>query len=647
MIRPKKMIGWPILISLLAAPLLIVFTALTTMAQETDTLDKDTAAKVFPKKPYSPYPGRAYPTHVYFGDTHLHTSQSFDAVMFGNRLGPEDAYRFARGEEVTSSTGQLVQLNRPLDFLVVADHAENLGAMSAVLAGDPQLMEDPVLKRWHDLMNQGPEGGLKVYGEVVVEYAGKGQPLPGPLNDPKMLRTFWERNTAMAEKYNAPGHFTALIGYEWSSNTAGNNLHRVVVFRDNAEKANQVVPFSSLDSDNPENLWKALEAYEQKTGGSVLAIPHNGNLSNGRMFEIVDFAGNPLTRKYAETRSNWEPLVEATQMKGDGETHPFLSPNDEFASFERWDRGNLDLSADKKPEMLQREYVRSALKTGLKLEKELGVNPYKFGLIGSTDSHTSLATADSDNFFGKLPSYEPSADRWKHASAFPNGKAYVGWEFVAAGYAGVWATANTREALWDAMKRKETYATTGPRMVVRFFGGWDFDARDSQTPNLAAVGYQKGVPMGGDLRQAPSGKSPTFLVAALKDPIGANLDRVQVVKGWLDAKGDVQERVYDVAWSGSRKPEANGKLPAVGNTVDMKTAMYTNTIGAPELVTTWRDPDFDASLKAFYYVRVLEIPTPRWTLYDAVKFGVAMDPKIPMVEQQRAYTSPIWYTPEK
>jgi len=509
------------------------------------------------------------------------------------------------------------------------------------------LMEDPVLKRWHDLMNQGIEGGLKVYGEVMVEYVGKGQPLPGPLNNPKTLHSLWERNTAMAEKYNAPGHFTALIGYEWSSNTGGNNLHRVVVFRDNAEKANQVVPFSALDSDNPENLWKALEAYEQKTGGSVLAIPHNGNLSNGRMFEIVDFAGNPLTRKYAETRSNWEPLVEVTQMKGDGETHPFLSPNDEFASFERWDRGNLDLSTDKKPEMLQREYVRSALKTGLKLEKELGVNPYKFGLIGSTDSHTSLATADSDNFFGKLPSYEPSADRWKHASAFPNGKAYVGWEFVAAGYAGVWATANTREALWDAMKRKETYATTGPRMVVRFFGGWDFDARDAQTPNLAAVGYGKGVPMGGDLQQAPSGKSPTFLVAALKDPIGANLDRVQVVKGWLDAKGEVQEKVYDVSWSGSRKPGPDGKLPTVGNTVNLKTATYTNTIGAAELVTTWKDPDFDASLKAFYYVRVLEIPTPRWTLYDAVKFGVTMDTKIPMVEQQRAYTSPIWYTPEK
>ena len=635
------------LAGLLITVLFVVCTARPVSAQEFPNLDKKTAEEVLPKKPYSPNVDKNYPKRVFWGDTHLHTSQSVDAVLFGNMLGPEEAYRFARGEEVTSSTGQRVQLNRPLDFLVVADHSENYGSMSAVLAGDPELMSDPVVRRWHDLMNQGPEGGLKVYGELAVEYLGKGRPLPSVLTNTDIYRSFWQRNTALAEKYNDPGRFTTLIGYEWTSNTSGNNLHRVVIFRDGAEKANQVVPFSAFDSDNPENLWKVLDAYEQKTGGLVLAIPHNGNLSNGRMFEIVDFAGNPITRKYADTRAHWEPLYEATQIKGDGETHPYLSPNDEFANFERWDRGNLDLSADKKPEMLQYEYARSALKLGLKLESQVGVNPYKFGMIGSTDSHTSLATADSDNFFGKVPTYEPSPERWKHATTYPSGKAYYGWEFVASGYAGVWATKNTREAIWDAFKRKEVYATTGPRMIVRFFGGWDFDASDSQRPNFAAIGYEKGVPMGGDLQQAPAGKSPTFLVAALKDPIGANLDRVQVVKGWLDAKGDLQEKVYDVAWSGNRKPGTNGKLPAVGNTVDMKTATYSNTIGAPELTTTWKDPDFDASLKAFYYVRVLEIPTPRWTLYDAVKFGITMDPKVPMVEQQRAYTSPIWYTPAK
>ncbi len=536
MIRRKGIRGRAMLAGLLITVLFVVCTARPVSAQEFPNLDKKTAEEVLPKKPYSPNVDKNYPKRVFWGDTHLHTSQSVDAVLFGNMLGPEEAYRFARGEEVTSSTGQRVQLNRPLDFLVVADHSENYGSMSAVLAGDPELMSDPVVRRWHDLMNQGPEGGLKVYGELAVEYLGKGRPLPSVLTNTDIYRSFWQRNTALAEKYNDPGRFTTLIGYEWTSNTSGNNLHRVVIFRDGAEKANQVVPFSAFDSDNPENLWKVLDAYEQKTGGLVLAIPHNGNLSNGRMFEIVDFAGNPITRKYADTRAHWEPLYEATQIKGDGETHPYLSPNDEFANFERWDRGNLDLSADKKPEMLQYEYARSALKLGLKLESQVGVNPYKFGMIGSTDSHTSLATADSDNFFGKVPTYEPSPERWKHATTYPSGKAYYGWEFVASGYAGVWATKNTREAIWDAFKRKEVYATTGPRMIVRFFGGWDFDASDSQRPNFAAIGYEKGVPMGGDLQQAPAGKSPTFLVAALKDPIGANLDRVQVVKGWLDAK---------------------------------------------------------------------------------------------------------------
>jgi hypothetical protein len=643
---PKRIGGSAILASLWVTVLFVACTPLPVAAQEFPTIDKKTAEEVLPKKPYSPKVDENYPTRVFWGDTHLHTSQSVDAVVFGNTLGPEEAYRFARGEEVVSSTGQRVQLSRPLDFLVVADHSENFGTMAAVLAGDPELMKDSTLKRWHELMNQGPQGGLRVYGELTIAI-GKGQPLPGPINNPKIFRSLWERNTAIAEKYNDPGRFTALIGYEWTSQPGGNNIHRVVVFRDSAEKANQVLPFTALDSANPENLWKWMTNYEQKTGGSVLAIPHNGNVSNGRMFEIVDFAGNPLTRQYAETRSSWEPVVEVTQMKGDGETHPYLSPNDEFANFERWDRGNLDLSADKKPEMLQYEYARSALKLGLKLEKELGVNPFKFGMIGSTDSHTSLATADSDNFFSKLPTYEPSADRWKHASAFPSGKSIEGWEFVASGYAGVWATKNTRDSIWDALKRKEVYATTGPRMIVRFFGGWDFDNSDAQTPNLAAVGYERGVPMGGDLQQAPSGKSPTFLVAALKDPIGANLDRIQIVKGWLDAKGELQDKVYDVAWSDGRKRGAKGKLPPVGNTVDMKTATWTNTIGATELTTVWKDPDFNASLKAFYYVRVFEIPTPRWTLYDTVRFGITMDPKVPMVEQQRAYTSPIWYTPGK
>jgi hypothetical protein len=397
-------------------------------------------------------------------------------------------------------------------------------------------------------------------------------------------------------------------------------------------------------------LWRFLDGYQDKTGGQVLAIPHNGNLSNGHMFALVDFDGRSLTRAYAETRARLEPVYEVTQIKGDGEAHPFLSPNDEFAGYELWDKGNLDLTKLKKPEMLQYEYARSALKLGLKLEQELGVNPFKFGMIGSTDSHTSLATAEEDNFFGKASVGEPSPGRAMHPfMQSTDGKVQImGWEMTASGYAGVWATENTREAIFDALMRKEVYGTTGPRMVVRFFGGFDFQAADARTRNPAEVGYAKGIPMGGDLSNAPPDKAASFLVAALKDPIGANLDRIQIVKGWQDKNGGLQEKVYDVVWGDAqkRKPDANGKLPAVGDTVDVPNATWTNTIGDPELITVWTDPDFDPALRAFYYARVIEIPTPRWTAYDAKRFGVQMPKEVPMTTQERAYTSPIWYTPK-
>jgi hypothetical protein len=391
-----------------------------------------------------------------------------------------------------------------------------------------------------------------------------------------------------------------------------------------------------------------MSGYEEKTGGHVLAIAHNGNLSNGRMFPIIEsFTGKPMDREYAETRAFRERLYEVTQIKGDGETHPFISPNDEFANYERWDKGNLDLSEKKKPEMLEFEYARAALRNGLKLEQELGVNPYKFGMIGSTDAHTGLAGIDEDNYWGKFTTSEPSPQRATHPLIKTENGTIMGWQETASGYAGVWATENTREALFDAMQRKEVYATTGPRMIVRFFGGWEFEARDASTRNPALVGYAKGVPMGGDLSTAPAGKAPTFLVAALKDPVGANLDRIQIIKGWLDSSGQTHEKIYDVVWSGDRKPDAKGKLPSVGDTVDVPNATYTNTIGASELIKAWKDPEFDASQRAFYYVRVLEIPTPRWTAYDAKYFGIKMPPEVPMKLQERAYTSPIWYTPEK
>ena len=631
----------------LAATTALSFTALAQETTDKGTFDPRAVEALFPKRGYSPYVGNTFPTRPLFGDTHLHTSQSFDAIAFGNFVGPEEAYRFARGEEVISSTGQRARLSRPLDFLVVADHAENMGTMGEIKAGNPALMDDPELKRWNQMLVAGGEQAMNVYYEIMASVGGSGKPLPTALRSEETIRSIWQKNVQAAEENNDPGTFTALIGYEWSSNTGGNNLHRVVVFRDGAAKVEQILPFSSFESDNPEDLWKALQNYETQTGGSVLAIPHNGNLSNGLMFPLVNpVGGKPITAEYARTRASLEPLMEVTQMKGDGETHPYLSANDEFANFERWDDGNLDLSVAKTPEMLEFEYARSALKNGLKLESELGVNPYKYGMIGSTDAHTSLAAVEENNFFGKLPHAEPSAGRATHPLAKFGDKVVMGWEVVSSGYAAVWATENTREAIFDAMERKEVYATTGPRMLVRFFGGWDFVDADANTRSPAVVGYAKGVPMGGDLPPAPAGKSPTFLVAALKDPIGANLDRYQIVKGWMDTAGELNERVYDVVWSGDRMPGADGKLPPVGNTVDVANATWTNTIGAPELISVWTDPDFDPTERAFYYARVMEIPTPRWTAYDAKYFGVTMPAEVPMTIQERAYTSPIWYTPE-
>jgi hypothetical protein len=608
-----------------------------------------------PKSPdvhYSPYAGRTYPTRPFFGDTHLHTALSLDAAAAGCTLRPKDAYRFAKGQEVTASTGQQVKLSAPLDFLVVADHSDQMGFMTDLFAGKPELLANPLGKKWYDLIQAGKR--MEAAFDLVTTFAqGKLPKEMAALHNPGSagFRSTWQEIIKAADDANEPGRFTAFIGYEWTSLVTGNNLHRNVIFRDDAAKASQVDPFTNYPpgSSNPRDLWKWMAAYEQKTGGQVLAIAHNGNLSNGMMFPVIEsFTGKPIDRDYAETRAQRERIYEVTQIKGDGETHPFLSPNDEFANFERWDKGNLDLSEAKKPEMLQYEYARSALENGLKLEKQLGVNPYKFGMIGSTDAHTGLATADDDNYWGKVSASEPSPTRATHPfiSNPKIGKTIMNWEQTASGYAAVWATENTRESLFDAMQRKETYATTGPRMVVRFFGGWDFDAKDAKTRDVAATGYAKGVPMGGDIKNVPKGKSPTFLVAALKDPMGANLDRFQVIKGWLDAKDQVHEKIYDVAVSGSRKigPDGRCKTPVV-STVDVPNATWTNTIGATELIAFWKDPRFDPAERAFYYGRVIEIPTPRWTAYDAKKFGVTMPKEVPMVTTERAYTSPIWYSP--
>lgn len=605
-------------------------------------------------KVYSPYAKRGIPERPLWGDSHLHTALSMDAGLFGNRLSPRDAYRFARGEEVVSSTGQAVRLSRPLDWLVVADHSDGMGFFGDIAAGKPELMAYEQSARWIKALEKGGDTAVQASLDLITTFSNdKMDPEMFALYSPgsKPYKNLWEKVIDDAEAFNNPGQFTALIGFEWTSLIKGNNMHRVVIMRDGEVRARQVVPFTMTapqGSPDPRDLWKYMTNYETKTGGEVLAIAHNGNLSNGIMFPLeAQWNGTELDETYVTQRSKWEPLYEVTQIKGDGEAHPFLSPDDEFADYENWDIANLDGTVAKTNDMLAGEYAREALKRGLAIEKRLGTNPYKFGMIGATDSHTALATAEEDNFFGKHSGYEPNPQRMSHPFMETDKGKIVGWQMVASGLAAVWATENTREAIFDAMLRREVYGTTGPRMSVRLFGGWEFTDQDLISRIPANTGYKKGVPMGGDLREQPQGAtSPNFMVYALRDPIGANLDRIQIVKGWLDADGTTQERVYDVAWSDERVPNKEGKLPAVGNTVDAANANWTNTIGAAELGTVWRDPDFDAQQKAFYYARVIEIPTPRWSTYDAFRYGVELPEGAPVSTQERAYTSPIWYTPK-
>lgn len=599
------------------------------------------------KENYSTYVSETFPMNVYWGDTHTHSSYSADAGMFGDRLGPDAAYKFARGEVVETSSGLKAKLIRPLDFLVVADHSENLGLAPMLEEANPKLLAMPLGRKLYDAVQSG--NPAKAFGVMLRAVAGgKGD----PLKNPELMASMWQRIIDAADRNYQPGIFTPLLGYEWSSMAMANNLHRVVVFRDDSMKVGKVIPFSSYDSTDPERLWDWMAEYEAKTGGRVLAIPHNGNTSNGQMFATETVSGQPLDANYAARRLRWEPLVEVTQMKGDSETHPLLSPDDEFADFETWDVGNMGFAA-KTPDMLPYEYARSALRLGIQQEKSLGVNPFKFGMIGSTDTHTSLSTAREDNFFGKVPVVEPSASpkRFDQAIIYSQNPALKTdisvkhWRAAASGMAAVWARENNRESLFDAMQRKEVYATTGSRITVRFFGGWSYEEEDLQRPDFVGIGYRKGVPMGGDL-PAKSAEAPVFMVATMKDPDGANLDRVQIVKGWVDEKGVSHEKVYDVALSDKRKVSWRGKVKPVGNTVDAKTATYTNSIGDPQLYAYWRDPSFNTSEHAFYYARVLEIPTPRWTTYDAARFGVDVPEGAELTIQDRAYTSPIWYQPE-
>ncbi|MEP1352919.1 MAG: DUF3604 domain-containing protein [Tateyamaria sp.] len=592
---------------------------------------------------YSPFVDRSYPDRVLFGDLHFHTEISFDAGLVGTSLNIHDAFRVARGERIISNTGQSVQLIRPLDFLAITEHAEMLGLATAVRAADPRLLADDWGRLTYERFNSGQEGRMAAFADIIEIAAVQGRDPTAGLD---LDGDLWDEIIETVDAYYEPGVFTTLSGYEWTSTPLGNNLHRVIVFGDGAERTRQTRPFTYFESEDPEPLWDHLANYEKMTGGSAISVPHNGNISNGIMFAPTKFDGSPMDADYAAKRIRWEPMHEVTQIKGDEETHPMLSPDDEFADFETWDVANISGTVAKTPEMLRYEYGRSALKVGLEVQRQTGVNPFKFGFYGTTDTHTALPTTREDNYFGKYQHTEPSPNRHNIDVIPADDPALriLTAQESAAGLTAVWARENSREEVHGAIKRKEAYATTGSRIRVRVFGGWNFNADDLSAPDFAAHGYRNGVPMGGDLSNAPENATPGFLVRALRDPDGANLDRVQIIKGWIDESGETFERIYDMAVSGEREIGADGRArEPVGSTVNVEMATYNNSIGAATLDGYWQDPEFDPSQDAFYYVRVMEIPKPRWTTIDAAFYDIPLPDIVPAEVQDRAYTSPIWY----
>ena len=600
--------------------------------------------------------------NVYFGDTHLHSSYSFDAFLNNNHSAdPDTAYRWAKGQPVIHPYNRArVQIDTPLDFLVVSDHAEMLGVMRAVRE-DTIIKEDlgwiGNIKRWYAfrLMNDAidTDTGLKFFGQFLPKIAADNDhsdPVQNASNNISDVNIFgdttqtsqmaWDDIIESAERHNDPGTFTSLLGWEWSSIPMGANLHRIVITPDGADKAKQFLPYGSDKSQYPEDLWRWLEETQQRTGTRFMAIPHNSNISKGYMFDDTSLRGEPISADYARRRIKWEPIVEVTQIKGDSETRSDFSPEDEFADFENYD--HYIQQGKSKYKSSTADYIRPALKKGLTIEQDIGVNPYKFGLIGSTDAHSGLSSAEEGNFWGKMAKDSTPETKERVGSVSSSN----GWNMSASGLAAVWAKENTREAIYAAFKRKEVYATSGPRLRVQMFAGWDFPEGAETSDSFALMGSQYGVPMGGDLvANDNNGKAPVFLLRAVKDPVGANLDRLQVVKGWVDNAGEQQERVYNVAWSDDRSLDASGNLTAVGNTVELSSGRYTNTIGQSEFSLKWTDPDFSAQQSAFYYVRVLQIPTPRNGLLDSLALQLDEPPRGPKTIQERAYSSPIWYTP--
>ena len=578
------------------------------------------------------------PNRLYWGDTHVHTSHSADAYFFQNRSAdPHTAYRWAKGLPVVHPYTQAkVQIHTPLDFLVVADHAEMLGVPRKLMEGDPSVANTATGKKWIQMIKDGR--GAQVFEHEFGAAINTNRAIVDFEKD-EIKQAAWGETIEAATLHYEPCAFTSFIGWEWTSTPDGNNLHRVVFMNEGEEEALRFTPFSSFDSPRPEDLWAWLEETSQQVGTDFVAIPHNSNVSGGMMFDEVDSDGRPITAEYARMRMRWEPVVEVTQIKGDSETHPSLSPNDEFADFETF--SHMLKVGGGEAKVGEGDYVRTALLRGLQIDQKVEANPYKFGMIGSTDSHTGLASAEEFNFWGKT-----AMDSTPENTFMTWAGDIKGSDMSAQGLAAVWAEENTRTSIFAAFKRKEVYATTGPRIRVRFFGGWGFKGKNGNAADMVKMGYTFGHPMGSDLTQAPEGKAPGFLMYAVKDPIGGNLDRIQIVKGWVDAEGVAHEKVYDVVWSAGRERGEDRKVPSVSNTVDVKTGKYRNIWGAPALSGFWSDPDFNPQERAFYYMRVLQISTPRHTLQDAVALG--MDPGEtghPPTIQERAYTSPIWYTP--
>lgn len=605
-------------------------------------------------------PANAAERQLLWGDTHLHTNYSFDAFLNGNHTAdPETAYRYARGYPVIHPYNRTrVRIGTPLDFLVVSDHAEFFGGIrdiyfEGIQDPDPNIIERLVY--WYNERlirsaideGRGPEyfrDLLPAFGDPR-EAAAKWREDVGAVAPPGAelsASNAWNRLRRIADAHNRPGEFSALIGWEWSSNPGGANLHRVVFTDASGEAAASFMPFASTDSPYPEDLWAWLDRTQNETGVRFISIPHNSNISRGFMFPETTLEGEPINAEYASARLRWEPVAEITQIKGDSETHPDLSPDDPFADFELypWWIANTRIDGYTATEA---DYLRSALRTGLELENRIGENPYRFGVIGSTDSHTGLSSAEEPNFWGKM-AYDSIPEN-KQGVALTDGP--TGWTMQAAGLAAVWAEENTRASIMDGFHRREVYATTGPRIRVRVFGGYDFSEEDLSSVDFADRGYARGVPMGGELRRSADDLPPTFMVRTAMDPRSANLDRVQMVKGWVDEEGTSHEKVYDIAWSGDRIPDAEGEVPAVGDTVDRVNGTFSNTIGASQLETVWTDPDFNADRLAFYYIRVLEIPTPRHAQLDAIALGLDAPTEGPEVIQERAYASPIWYSPAR